>query len=228
MSDHISSLLVSASIPIFAVMNPKIEQELIGQGYYVSERWKIKDVLAFIRQELSCKSYWLHGFQLLLTALIGFGIYFSYKDISGGAAWFGGVLLPFGLGMLAMIFMVIPHEFIHGMAYKATGAKKVVYGADWTKLVFHASAPFHPINFRQMLVVALSPFVVLTLLLVLGLSGSTGTWWWFFYGLLAMHTQGCFGDFAMVNFFARQQDPEKWITFDDAEAETFVLLVRER
>ena len=209
-------------------MNPKIEQELIEQGYYVSERWKIKSVLGFIRQELEQKSWWLHSFQFLLTSVVGLGLYFAYKDISGGASWFSDVLLPFGYGLLAMILMVIPHEFIHGLAYKVTGAEKVVYGADWKKLVFHASAPFHPINFKQMLWVALAPFVVLTMLLFIGVLTATGNWWWFFYGLLLMHTQGCFGDFAMVNFFARQQEPEKWITFDDAEEETFVLLVREQ
>lgn len=208
-------------------MDPNIERELIKQGYYVSERWRIKNVLGFIRQELERKSYWLDGFQLLLTVLVGFGIYFAYKDISEGAAWFSEVLLPFGYGLLAMILMVIPHEFIHGVAYRATGAKKVVYGADWTKLVFHASAPYHPIDFKQMLLVALAPFVILTTLLVVGVLTASGNWWWFFYGLLVMHTQGCFGDFAMVNFFARQKRPEDWVTFDDGEEGTFVLLVKE-
>ena len=207
-------------------MNPNVEQELLSQGYYVSERWKIKNVLGFIRQELDRKSAWLHGFQFLLTAAVGLGLYFAYKDISGGSQWFSGVLLPFSLGLLAMILMVIPHEFIHGVAYKVTGAQKVVYGADWKKLVFHASAPYHTINYKQMLLVALAPFVVITALLLLAVLLTEGKIWWFFFGLLVMHTQGCFGDFAMVNFFARQREPEKWITFDDSEAQTFVLLTK--
>ena len=207
-------------------MNPQIEQELIQQGYYVSERWKIKNVLGFIRQELERKSYWLQGFQLLLGGLIVVGLYSAYVDISGGAAWFSDVLLPFGYGLLLMLLMIIPHEIIHGIAYKMTGAQKVIYGADWKQMVFHASAPYHPINFRQMLLVALAPFVVLTSLLIVGLLTTGGNWWWAFYGLLLMHTQGCFGDFAMVNFFARQAEPEEWVTFDDSKRQSFVLLTK--
>jgi len=208
-------------------MDANIEQQLIEQGYYVSERWRIKAVLGFIRQELSNKGVWLHGFQVLLFVLVGLGFYLGYQDISGGVDWLYGVAFPFGAGILAMIFMVIPHELLHGIAYKMTGAKKIKYGADWTKLVFHASAPYHPINYRQMLLVAFAPFVVLTLLMFLGLLFSTGQVWWFLFGLLLMHTQGCFGDFAMVNFFARQERPEDWVTFDDGEEETFVLLTKE-
>ncbi len=208
-------------------MNPHIEEELIQQGYYVSERWKINNVLGFIRQELEQKSYWLRGFQLLLAFLLSMGIAFAYIDISRGAAWFYDVLLPLGFGLLAMLVMVIPHEIIHGIAYKMTGAQKVIYGADWKQMVFHASAPYHPINFKEMLLVALAPFVVITSLLVIGLSTASGSWWWAFYGLLLIHTQGCFGDFAMVNFFARQSRPYDWVTFDDSGKEAFVMLTRE-
>ncbi|MFK8056085.1 MAG: DUF3267 domain-containing protein [Saprospiraceae bacterium] len=208
-------------------MNPKIEQDLIEQGYYVSERWKISSVLGFIRQELSNKGAWLLGFQALLFILVGLGLYMGYRDISGGAKWFSEMAIPFSLGLLAMLLVVVPHELLHGIAYRWTGAKKVIYGADWKRMVFHASAPYHPINYKQMLLVALTPFVVLTSLLLIGLVLTTGPYWWFFFGLLLMHTQGCFGDFAMVNFFARQARPERWITFDDSKEETFVLLTKE-
>ena len=209
-------------------MNPNIEQELIEKGYYVSERWRIRSVLGFIRQELSNKGIWLHGFQLLLFVLVGLGLYFGYRDISRGVDWLWGVIIPFGAGILAMLLMVVPHELIHGIAYKMTGAQKVIYGADWSKMVFHASAPYHPIDYKQMLLVAFAPFVVLTALLLLGLVLSSGQVWWGLFGLLLMHTQGCFGDFAMVNFFARQEQPEDWITFDDSREETFVLLVKDQ
>ena len=205
---------------------PRSPAEAAAAGYRPVERWDVGDVLLFVRRELGCRTYWLVGHAALLAALAGLGAVAGYREVVGGARVFGDVALPLAGGFALMAVAVVPHELLHGLAYRVVGARAVAYGADWRRLVFHASAPGFVLDYRRLCVVALAPFAVVTGLLTAWLWIAAGPWWWAGYGLLLVHTQGCLGDAAMLNAFARRGDPGAWLTYDDAEAPEFVFLKR--
>lgn len=205
---------------------PDTPGEAEAAGYVPVERWDVSEIMYFIRREMRERTFWLHGHTAALASLIGLGLFRAYVDLADGAAWFGDVALPLGAGVLAMVLFVVPHELIHGLAYRWVGAPRVEYGADWRRLVFHASAPGFVMDYSRMRVVALAPFALLSTVLALYLVTVGGPWWWAGYGLALIHTQGCLGDAAMLNVFARRERPTAWITFDDAERGHFVFLRR--
>ena len=144
-----------------------------------------------------------------------------------GARWFYDMLLPFGFGVLVILPLVVPHELIHGLAFRLLGAGRVVYGAEWRQLVFHASAPGFPVGPRGMTFVALAPFAAVTPGLVALAIGGDVPWAWGSIGALLMHTQGCLGDFAMVNYFARRgRRSGDLFAFDEESGESFVIVCR--
>lgn len=205
---------------------PRSPGEAAAAGYRPVERWDVGDVLLFVRRELGERTYWLVGHAALLAALAALGAVVGYREVVGGARLFGDIALPLAGGFALMAVAVVPHELIHGLAYRAVGARSVTYGADWRRLVFHASAPGFVLDYRRLRVVALAPFAVITALLAAWLSLAAGPEWWAGYGLLLVHTQGCLGDAAMLNAFARRVDPAAWLTYDDPEAPEFVFLKR--
>ena len=203
---------------------PDTPEAAEAAGYLPVERWEIHEILHFIRRELATRTFWLNGHAVLLSALVAVGVYRGYVELTAGAAWFGDLVLPLGLGVALMAALIVPHELIHGVAYRLAGAPEVRYGADWRRLVFHASAPGFVVDYARMRLIALAPFVVLSSGLLAALLFAEGRWWWTALGLALIHTQGCLGDAAMLNAFARQEEPDAWVTYDDRDRAQFVFL----
>ena len=199
-------------------------ERLECEGYRVRERWYTKDVLGFVRREISRPTWIMRVAFVFMGLIVAYGVYRGIGDVRAGERIIADVLVPFGVGVLAVLPLVIPHEMLHGLAFRLLGAPRVVYGAEWRQLVFHASAPGFPVDARGMVVVALAPFAIITPpLLYLAAIGET--WWaWVAIGALLMHTQGCLGDFAMVNYFVRERDVDGLLTFDEEHGESFVMV----
>ena len=199
---------------------------LRAAGYREVERWRIEDMLHFVRREVGIGTWPVQVLLASLLSLVGIGLVAAYWALHDGAALFGDIVLPFGLGCVGMLAIVVPHELLHGLAYRLAGAQRVVYGAEWRSLMFHASAPEFVLSAQTLYAVALLPMAVLSPICLAGLLLLSGWWWWVVLGVLLMHTQGCVGDVAIVSYFVRQVRPSDWVTYDDAETQEVVLLCR--
>lgn len=96
---------------------------------------------------------------------------------------------------LAFMILLVIHELIHGLFFKAYKPEnKVKFGIKWKQGMAYATSPGSQYNRGQMLVISLAPFVLLSLALtiLLALGGiNVGM-----YILLASaHAAGCIGDF---------------------------------
>lgn len=134
--------------------------------------------------------YWLFNLIILVLTII----YLIANHVS-----FDDAVKNLGLGF-ALFFVLLPvHEGIHALTYKLMGAPTIGFGADWRKLIFYAVADQFVIGEKKFLGVALSPFALITvaLLLLIYLFPSYGL---LFSGTLILHTAGCIGDFALVSF----------------------------
>jgi hypothetical protein len=119
------------------------------------------------------------------------------------------------LGVISGMLLVIPfHELLHGLAYKLAGAGKIKYGADLKQLLFYASAPGFVAGRSAFYMVAFSPFLILNLLFISGITWGPAAVQWGSLVALFVHSTMCIGDFAMVNFFAAFPK-EKIYTYDE-------------
>ena len=94
-----------------------------------------------------------------------------------------GVLLTMGL-----------HELTHGLAMRMFGASPK-YGFIWKGLMLYATSPGYAYRRNNYIVIALAPFVCLSILAVLGMWLLQGTLWVVLLGICgALNAAGAIGD----------------------------------
>lgn len=159
----------------------------------------------------------------VLASLAGMGIggLISYSLV----VWIGGgspaTAVQVGAGIaFGLSVLIIIHEWIHGIAYKAFGAKNVYYGGNVRQFVFYAASDGDVLKGRQFRIIALAPFLVVTVACLCLMVGMPQ------YGaalstVLCLHTLFCGGDFLFVHFLS-QHDIDRLRTHDDrAKAESY-------
>jgi hypothetical protein len=152
-------------------------------------------ILIFLLLNLISLAVWI-----VTTSLFGFDI---------------GIVVTTGLAVLGMFPLIPLHEWVHGLVYKAQGATDVRYGGSLWKLYFYAIAHRFVVNSRQLVVVALAPLVVISLLcILLALVSPPATP--FAMALLFMHATAASGDFAILSYLWEQRHKTVY-TYDDAD-----------
>lgn len=130
---------------------------------------------------------------------------------------FKEIMLHSLLGFIIFPALIIPfHEFMHVIPFWLTGAKKIRAGADLKQYIFYVTAHRHVINARRFRLVALVPFISVTVTLIILVLFLPGLWKWSLSVLLFVHTTMCAGDFAMMNFYHLNRH-RKIYTWDDAD-----------
>lgn len=112
--------------------------------------------------------------------------------------------------------MIPIHEYIHVLAYKSQGAQHTSYDVNWKKFYFMALAHQFVADRTEFSIVALAPFVVITITLSLALFWANGLWHFTILGTLTMHTAACSGDFGILSYFYFHKDHDI-VTYDDIE-----------
>lgn len=129
-----------------------------------------------------------------------------------------GQLFWYGLaGFISSFTVLVPfHELLHGLAFKFYGAGKLKYGKDLKQMMFYVTVDNFVMNRKEFSVLALMPFVVITLFLLVLEWILPSTYIWFFLSAIFWHATMCIGDFSMLAFFEKNKFMELY-TFDDAE-----------
>lgn len=163
-------------------------------------------ILIFLLLNLISLAAWI-----VATSLFGFDI---------------GIVVTTGLAVLGMFPLIPLHEWIHGLVYKAQGATDVRYGGSLWKLYFYAIAHRFVVSSRQLVVVALAPLVVISLLcILLALVSPPATP--FAMALLFMHATAASGDFAILSYLWEQRDKTIY-TYDDADTrKSYFFIMKE-
>jgi hypothetical protein len=121
------------------------------------------------------------------------------------------------IGLIIIPVLCIPvHEFLHIIPYYLSGAKNIRIGMDLKQYLFYVTAHRYvasPVQFR---IVAITPFIVISLVLLLLVFLVPGLWKWSLSVFLFVHTTMCAGDFALLNFYFLNRD-KKIYTWDDVD-----------
>lgn len=139
---------------------------------------------------------------VLIGVLMGVSMHF-YVPITTLFSFekgFIAYLLRFGVLLISIIAYMILHEFVHGIAMKLCGTKKVKYG--FTGLyAFAGSDEYYDKN--SYVFIALAPVVIWGLVLaVLNCFVST-EWFWVIYVIQIMNISGAAGDYYVSIRFSK-------------------------
>jgi Putative zincin peptidase len=121
------------------------------------------------------------------------------------------------LGLVVFPVVIIPvHEGLHILPYFIAGARKIKIGMDLNQYIFYVTAHRHVVTPRIFRIVALIPFVVISLTILFLVLWLPGLWKWSLSLFLFVHATMCAGDFAMLNYYHINKS-RKIYTWDDAD-----------
>jgi hypothetical protein len=168
-------------------------------------------VLDYIRRRTNLTVlFWsicLMFFVIAITIRIDIGGYFGYKNI----------ITHTFLGLIIFPVAIIPiHEVLHIIPYYFAGARNIKIGMDLGQYMFYVTAHKHVASPLQFKIVALVPFIVITLASFFLVLCLPGLWKWSFSLFIFVHTTMCAGDFALLNFYYINRSG-KIYTWDDAD-----------
>ena len=178
----------------------------------------------FLRREIIGNQGWgliakmYQGMGLLLVAFAlvkAFAPYLRTRETIS-LEWMGwGVLF-------CITALIVIHELLHAIAYLIVGARKLSFGMNLKKFMFYVQADKQVLNYKQFMIVALAPAVVVG---VVSLAGAI-----YFYGqplyysfmvIFGLHGLFCGGDFGLLCFFENRKEEEIY-TFDvKSEGKTY-------
>ncbi len=141
---------------------------------------------------------------------------------------FISLLKQFLYGLIISMTIVIPlHELIHGIGYFLLGARKIRFGAALKHFAFYAVADDFVAGRAGFIFLALSPFVVVSILNLLGFFLVHGYAGYTYISVLFFHATMCAGDFALLSYFEFHRDKELY-TFDDVKNKTSYFYYRKK
>jgi hypothetical protein len=190
--------------------------ELSGEKYQLLEQLNHQELIPFIKTNINKQTFYSR-FYILLNAV--FFILTGYLFGLGLASESMSILdcviyLVYGV---AFTFLLIPfHEGLHALAYKALGAPHTSFDYNLKKLYFVAIADQFVVNKKEFIIVALTPFVVISALFLGALFFLPLHWQIACSTTLIVHTSMCVGDFALLSYFASNKN-KRIVTYDDKE-----------
>ena len=124
--------------------------------------------------------------------------------------------------LFSLSALIVIHELLHALAYLATGARKISFGLILKKFIFYAMADRQVIAPGAFHIVALTPFVVIKLICLVGIMQFYNEQlMYFFLNVMCLHSLFCAGDIAMLAFYRIHKGKEIY-NFDSlSEGKTY-------
>ena len=198
------------------------------QGFKTDAILNHQDIIPFVKSYLFRKNkvtllYLIFNilFCILLIIKMFSSVYSETLTLGAAFKWFSwGCLIP---------FLLVPlHEWLHGIAYKACGAKAVSYDVNWKQFYFMAIADKFVATRKSFLIVAITPFTFITIgLLIPIILPSTPGIDIMLITAVFVHGSMCAGDFGLLSYFETNRNKEV-ITFDDREKGLSYFFVRDK
>jgi hypothetical protein len=173
------------------------------------------DLIDFVLDYLRKKS----GLMIFFwsVCLIFLGIALLVRINISGYYPLKNIMLHSILGLIVFPILIVPiHEALHVIPFFLTGARKIKVGMDLSQYIFYVTAHRHVVNARQFSIIALIPFIIMTVAFFVLTLFAPGLWKWSLSIFLFVHTTMCAGDFALLNFLWLNKH-KKIYTWDDAD-----------
>ena len=166
-------------------------QRYLRRGSWITLAYWLTSAFGFAAVVAGARGSGLPGFEAFSTACLG--------------------------ALLGHVLLLPVHEHVHGLVYRALGARAVTVRYDWRRLTAYCVADQFPVTGGCFVAVCLAPLVILTPplgLLAVATPGRAGV---LLAGAALLHLGACSGDVAFVNFLWHHRDAEV-VTYDDVAA----------
>ncbi len=120
------------------------------------------------------------------------------------------------IGILVGVLLIPIHELIHAFAYKMLGTPIVKFNIQIRRFKFTVHPSDFIISIKEYTFVALSPFVVLSIILIV-LMYLYASYLPIWLGAMVLHLLICGGDFAVVGYIQSQFDINT-LVYDDFDS----------
>lgn len=206
----------------------KIKPEaLTSQGYILYEKLGHMDLVPFIRTYLKKNTKYKLLYYLCNIGNLALVIYYFVHNIQIHQLRFITCLNHFSYGIGLALALVPLHEYLHVIAYKSQGAVHTSYDVNIRKFYFMALADKFVANKKEFEIVALTPFITITVLLLITLLLISVKWQLTVVGTLLAHTAMCSGDFGMLSYFEWNKT-KQMVTYDDVNEKISYFYIREK
>jgi hypothetical protein len=201
-------------------MRHTVEQIKKDTGFQLLDKLHYDDIVDFATEYVRKRTRSMFFYLLLIIlffilqwSAFLYGIF--VKDMNAVS-----LLKQFLYGLIISLTIVIPfHELLHALGYFILGARKIRFGAVLKHFAFYAVADDFVAGRNAFIFLALSPFVIVSLLNLAGFIFVTGYASYTYVSVLFFHATMCAGDFALLSYFEFHRDKELY-TFDDVGKKT--------
>ena len=195
---------------------PDVETLQMDPGFKKILELDFDEMIPFVLSNIRKRGLFPLLYLFYNAASLIYIISFIVFGINAGLLNAGKILGQIVGGILVGSIVVIPpHELLHGLAYRILGARKIRFGIDFRQFIFYVTADRFPISRKELAFLALTPFVVINMVVI----GCTAIWVQqyilFTVSLLLSHNIMCIGDFAMIGY--AYSIKQEIITYDDPE-----------
>jgi hypothetical protein len=189
-------------------------EELEANGFVLLDSLEHRDIVPFIQTYLKKNTLFTYVYYLSNLLAVLLLILYAYLNYSSNNLSVSDIITKLSIGIVAAFLLIPVHEYIHALAYKSQGAPNTSYDANLRKFYFMAMADNFVANRKEFCIVALAPFVTIsiTLLLLLGFVSLSNSL--LVIGTLLVHTAFCSGDFGLLCYFDFHTNKEV-VTYDD-------------
>jgi len=181
--------------------NPDPETLRSDPAYQLIKELGFQDIVPFVMEQIRKKAFFPVLYFTVNLGMLVFILILSAKGLADQSLAWKRLLIQAGTGILAGSILVIPfHELLHGLAYRILGARKIIFGADLSQLIFYVTAKPYPVSGMQIHLLTMAPFIIINLLtaIVTVLFFQDGLLFSAFF--LLSHNMMCIGDFAISGY----------------------------
>jgi len=197
-------------------LKPDAETLQENPGYKKVMELEFSEMIPFVLSNIRKRGIIPLFYMMINVAFLIFILIYAIWSFRVGQLSPGRIILQFLAGIVAgSILLIAPHELLHGLAYRVLGARKIRFGVDLQQFIFYVTADRFPISRRELVFLAVTPFVVLNILIIVATAIWATPLTLLFTTLLLSHNLMCIGDFAMISY-AYSLKGELY-TFDDIE-----------
>lgn len=170
----------------------------------------------FLRREIIGNQGWgliAKMYQAMGLLLVGFALVKAFAPYLRTRQTISLEWMGWGV-MFCITALIVIHELLHAIAYLIVGARKLSFGMNLKKFMFYVQADKQVLNYKQFMLVALAPAVVVGVVSLTGAIFYYGQpFYYFFLVIFGLHGLFCGGDFGLLCFFENRKDDEIY-TFD--------------
>lgn len=173
------------------------------------------DLVTFILEKIKTRTYLTIIYWLLCLAFLLFAV--TIRISIAGSYPIIRILFHSSLGLIVFPILIIPvHELLHVIPYYFTGARNIRVGMDLKQYLFFVSAHRYVATPFQFCIVAILPYLLISVTFTLIIFSLPGLWKWSLSLFLFVHATMCAGDIAILNFYVLNRD-KKIFTWDDVD-----------